>query len=158
MASKTLSIWQQLTLGFLLVLAVISFAIIWIFDLSVQPHQDARARAEKVAKSYSDLDKIDNFAIFSKEKTYYSLQGRSADNDQLAVLVPESGGDVLIYNLNHGLTADEAAAVAKENGAGSAKKVTMGAIDEKAVWEVYADRAYYYIDFESGDFISKEGL
>lgn len=158
MERNHLSVWQQLALGIFLILTVLAFSLIWIVDLSARPYQEAKSKAEEVAKTHTDLESIDNFAVFNKKKTYYSLLGKAANGEELAVLVPEAGGDILVYQAKRGLTAEEAAKEAADHGSGPADRVTFGILGRKPIWEVYAGRNYYYIDFETGDLISKEGL
>lgn len=153
-----LSYWRQFILGLFLLLTVLTFSLLAVFDYAAQPMRQARTRAEKLAKTYTDLKKVDHFAVFNHQTSYYSLDGKTASGDRLAVLIPEEGGDIFSYELDQGVTRTEAAEVAVENGAEITGRVILGQIKGQPVWEVNAGKVYYYIDFETGDLVSKEGL
>ncbi len=51
----------------------------------MDPYQSAKVTASKIARQYADLDKVDRFAIYNGEKSYYSLLGKNRKKTQLAV-------------------------------------------------------------------------
>lgn len=68
-------IWQYI-IGSVIVLVVLTFSFLYILNLSMDPYQSAKVTASKIARQYADLDKVDRFAIYNGEKSYYSLLGK----------------------------------------------------------------------------------
>ena len=64
----------------------------------------------------------------------------------------------LAKELDQGVSQSKAESIAKENGAGTIDKVTMGYFQDQPIWEVKSGGTYYLIGFESGQLVSKEGL
>ncbi|HFU4000248.1 TPA: DUF5590 domain-containing protein [Streptococcus suis] len=148
----------QLVLGSFILLSVVTFSIFTIWDLSVAPFKNVRRQAVAVAKEYADLQTVDSFAIYNGSETYYSLIGSNSEGESLAVIIPEESNTVYVYPTANGITKEEAQAVAKNNGAGDVDKIVLGYSDGKPIWEVKSGTAYYIVEFETGNFIKREGL
>lgn len=148
----------QLFIGIAVLLTVLTFSIFMIWDVAGKPFADVRHKAFEVARQYADLQAMEQFVIYNGQETYFSLQGLNSQGQAIAVLVPEGQTTVYVYPLENGLTEEEAGAKAQENGAGEIERAILGYKDGRPIWELKSGGAYYLVDFETGDFIKKEGL
>ena len=150
-------IWQYI-IGSVIVLAVLTFSFLYILNLSMEPYQSAKVTASRIARQYADLDKVDRFAIYNGEKSYYSLLGKNRKKTQLAVLIEADSDKIYTYELSKGISQEKAKQIAKESGAKQIDKVTFGYVKERPIWEVKSGTTYYNVGFETGTLLSKEGL
>ena len=111
-----------------------------------------------MAKEYADLEKVDSFAIYNGQESYYSLLGKTNKGVETAVLIAKDSNQIRVYRLDEGISQSEAQSIAKGNRAGTIDKVTMGYFKDQPIWEVKSGGTYYLIGFESGQLVSKEGL
>ncbi|HEL1737932.1 TPA: DUF5590 domain-containing protein [Streptococcus suis] len=154
MASKT----GQLVLGSFILLSVVTFSIFTIWDLAAKPFSDVQNHAISVARDYADIEVIDDVSIYNGVETYFSVQGKTSQGEMIAVIIPEETNTVYVYPMANGISKEEAQAVATENGAGEIEKSVLGYRDAKPIWEVKSGTAYYLVEFETGNFIKREGL
>ncbi|MCI3917386.1 DUF5590 domain-containing protein [Streptococcus intermedius] len=150
-------VWQYI-IGSAMVLTVLTFSFLYILNLSMNPYQSAKETASKIARQYTDLDKVDRFAIYNGKKSYYSLLGKNRKKTQLAVLIEADSDKIYTYELSKGISQEKAEKIAKDNGAKQIDKVTFGYIDGQPIWEVKSETTYYNVDFETGTILRKEGL
>ncbi|HFU4433258.1 TPA: DUF5590 domain-containing protein [Streptococcus suis] len=154
MASKT----GQLVLGSFILLSVVTFSIFTIWDIAAAPFNNARSHAVAVATEYADLQTVNDFSIYNGTETYFCVFGVTSQGEMIAVIIPEETNTVYIYPMANGISKEEAQAVATENGAGEIEKSVLGYRDAKPIWEVKSGTAYYLVEFETGNFIKREGL
>ena len=150
-------IWQYL-IGIFIVLSVLVFSFFAVLQVSMQPRQSVKETSSRLAKEYADLEKVDSFAIYNGQESYYSLLGKTSKGVEKAVLIAKDTNEIRVYRLDQGVSQTEAESIAKENGAGIIDKVTMGYFQDQPIWEVKSGGTYYLIGFESGQLVSKEGL
>ena len=153
----SLPIWQYL-IGIFIVLSVLVFSFFAVLQVSMQPRQSVKEASSRLAKEYADLEKVDSFAIYNGQESYYSLLGKTSKGVEKAVLIAKDTNEIRVYRLDQGVSQAEAESIAKENGAGTIDKVTMGYFKDQPIWEVKSGGTYYLIGFESGQLVSKEGL
>ena len=150
-------IWQYL-IGIFIVLSVLVFSFFAVLQVSMQPRQSAKEASSRLAKEYADLEKVDSFAFYNGQESYYSLLGKTSKGVEKAVLIAKDSNEIRVYRLDQGVSQTEAESIAKENGAVTIDKVTMGYFQDQPIWEVKSGGIYYLIGFESGQLVSKEGL
>ncbi|WP_041823184.1 DUF5590 domain-containing protein [Streptococcus intermedius] len=150
-------VWQYI-IGSAMVLTALTVSFLYILNLSMNPYQSAKETASKIARQYTDLDKVDRFAIYNGKKSYYSLLGKNRKKTQLAVLIEADSDKIYTYELSKGISQEKAEKIAKDNGAKQIDKVTFGYIDGQPIWEVKSETTYYNVDFEKGTILRKEGL
>ncbi|WP_156018783.1 cell wall elongation regulator TseB-like domain-containing protein [Streptococcus ruminantium] len=148
----------QLSVGSFILLSVITFSIFVIWDLAAKPFSDVRYHAIAVARKYADLQFVKDFSVYNGTETYFSLRGSTSKGESIAVIVPEATNTVYVYTLANGISESQAQAIAQKNGAGEGERIVLGYRDGKPIWEVKSGTAYYLIEFETGNFIKKEGL
>ncbi|MCY7024340.1 MULTISPECIES: DUF5590 domain-containing protein [Streptococcus] len=150
-------IWQYL-IGIFIVLSVLVFSFFAVLQVSMQPRQSAKEASSRLAKEYADLEKVDSFAFYNGQESYYSLLGKTSKGVEKAVLIAKDSNEIRVYRLDQGVSQAEAKSIAKENGAGTIDNVTMGYFQDQPIWEVKSGGTYYLIGFENGQLVSKEGL
>ncbi|MGQ7372571.1 cell wall elongation regulator TseB-like domain-containing protein [Streptococcus suis] len=148
----------QVLVGLFVLITVLVFTTFWVWEKAAQPYAMARNQAESVAREYANVDSIDSFAIYNGTETFYSLEGTDKEGVDLLILVPEKSGSILTYQKSAGVSEVEAQEIATNNGATSIDRVVLGFEEGKPIWEVKSGTAYYIVDFETGDFVKKEGL
>ncbi|HFI2437403.1 TPA: DUF5590 domain-containing protein [Streptococcus suis] len=148
----------QLIAGSFILLSVMTFSIFVIWDLAAKPFSDVQNHAISVARDYADIEVVDDVSIYNGAETYFSVQGKTSQGEMIAVIIPEESNTVYVYPTANGITKEEAQTVAKNNGAGDVDKIVLGYSDGKPIWEVKSGTAYYIVEFETGNFIKREGL
>ncbi|HFI0461517.1 TPA: DUF5590 domain-containing protein [Streptococcus suis] len=148
----------QLIAGSFILLSVMTFSIFVIWDLAAKPFSDVQNHAISVARDYTDMEVVDDVSIYNGTETYFSVQGKTSQGEMIAVIIPEESNTVYVYPTANGITKEEAQTVAKNNGAGDVDKIVLGYSDGKPIWEVKSGTAYYIVEFETGNFIKREGL
>jgi len=128
-------IWQYL-IGIFIVLSVLVFSFFAVLQVSMQPRQSAKEASSRLAKEYADLEKVDSFAFYNGQESYYSLLGKTSKGVEKAVLIAKDSNEIRVYRLDQGVSQAEAKSIAKENGAGTVDKVTMGYFQDQPIWEV----------------------
>ncbi|MBO0481704.1 DUF5590 domain-containing protein [Candidatus Enterococcus courvalinii] len=137
-------------------LAVIVFSSIFYLR-SNRPYAQAEKEATALAKKYANLENVDQFYWYTREKTYFSLMGTNEKNQKIVVIIPKSGDKVKVLDQNKGLTEEEAKQKIQEaHPEAVIEKATLGIFEDQPVWEVVAKGTdnslnYYLITFESGD-------
>ncbi|HEL2497344.1 TPA: DUF5590 domain-containing protein [Streptococcus suis] len=154
MASKT----GQLVSGSFILLSVVTFSIFTIWDIAAAPFNNVRSHAVAVATEYADLQTVNDFSIYNGTETYFCVFGVTSQGEEVAVLIPEASSTVYVYPLVQGISQEEAQAIAKKNGASQVERTILGLRDGKPIWEVKSGTAYYLVEFETGNFIKREGL
>lgn len=151
-------IWKQLCIGLSVIFIVGLFSFFFILEEIAKPFQNAEQAAVRTAKQYVDLNEVRQVETYNGSQTYYSVVGRNKENQELLVLVPQQSSDIYIYNMEDGITQEQAEQLAQENGATRVEKATLGYEKGRPIWEIKAGTAYYLIDFETGDLLKKEGI
>lgn len=142
---------------------VLTFILLFFFVLFVlfyvrvqRPTQQATREALAIAEKYAQLDKVDAFYKFVRRETYFSFTGTNQDNEAIAVIIPKSGGDVVILEQSVGLSEEEVRQrVAQTHQEVTIEKVALGLYEKEPVWEVTTKQAdglftYYLLSFQDG--------
>ncbi len=148
----------QCLIGFFVLAFSVVFLILYVWEQSSRPFEEARVGAQQIAQQYADVSQVDDFTIYNGTETYYSLKGKDKSGDEVYVLIPSASSTIYVYPVGAGITKEEAQAIAQENGAKTADRTILGYRDGKPIWEVKSGTAYYLVDFETGDFVKMEGL
>jgi uncharacterized protein YpmB len=146
----------------LIILAIVLFlfvSFLLFFFKAYQPMLVAKTQVRAIAKSAAGMQKVKKFYHFNRKKTYYAMQGRDNNNQEIYVIVPESGLKITVIKKDQGITEEEAASLIKK----SAQKVistNIGLYDDKPVWEVITKSDskkfnYYLLDFKTGKNVKK---
>ena len=155
--NKKILIWQYV-IGIGILLTVLAFSLLNLFNLSMEPYRVARSNSIELARKYAGVSKVDSFGIYNGDKTYYSLLGETDREKKKAVLIEEGSDKIFVYELSEGTSKKQAEKIAKKNGADAIDKVTFGYLNDRPIWEVKSGKSYYIVDFEKRKLLSKEGL
>ena len=137
---------------------MLAFSLLNLFNLSMEPYRTARSNSIELARKYAGVSKVDSFAIYNGDKTYYSLLGETDQEKKKAVLIEKGSDKIFVYELSDGASKKEAKRIARKNGADAIDKVTFGYLNDRPIWEVKSGKSYYIVDFEKRKLLSKEGL
>ena len=155
--NKKILIWQYV-IGIGILLTVLAFSLLNLFNLSMEPYRVARSNSIELARKYAGVSKVDSFGIYNGDKTYYSLLGETDQEKKKAVLIEKGSDKIFVYELSEGTSKKEAERIARKNGADEIDKVTFGYLNDRPIWEVKSGKSYYIVDFEKRKLLSKEGL
>lgn len=156
--TKELSPLKQYLLGLALVVFSGAFASFIILYLALKPDLQASQQAKEVATAAGQLVTSQMVERYSGESLYYSVYGQNQAGQDLVVSINQADGQIYINQLTQGITAKEAKVKAQENGAGAIKRTVFGIYQGQAIWEVTSGKAYYLIDFVTGNLVKKEGI
>ena len=150
---------QVKILGLILILAVVLISLV-LFQ-SASPMRKAKKEGIKIAQSVADIQQVDEFYWFTREKTYFTVVGEDKNQVEKVVFLPQDGSEALVMEQKEGLTDKEAIQkVLDLKETSKIKKVSVGIYDNKPTWEIVAKSkdggiVYYLIDFKNGDVIKK---
>ncbi len=156
--NKGLTLGKQLLLGGFILISVLVFSGLYFIELATSPFVSAKEKAEQVAKDYADIQSVSSVSTYNGSASYYSLVGENTDGQEVLVLIATDSSDIFVYQMDQGISQEEAESIAQENGATTVDKVTLGYEADQPIWEVKSGTAYYLIGFESGELIKKEGI
>ncbi len=137
--------------------AIILFATIF-YVRSTRPLNQAKAEAVTIAEKYADIDKVDKFYWFNRNKTYFTVTGTNTKGQNIIVIIPKSGEKVTVLKNPDGLTENKAKAAAKAvDTTAEIKNAALGIYQDQVVWEVTTSSSknlnFYLIDFKTGDLV-----
>lgn len=128
--SKRMIIWG--------IIALI-LVVIWGFYMIAQmPYRQARSEAFQLAERYAKVDNIDNFYIYNRKQTYYTIEGENNNHQEVYVVIPKKANRVDIYDKSKGITQKEAQQIVKQQlKSKTIIKAVFGMRDGKIpIWEV----------------------
>ncbi len=137
------------------ILALIIFVSSIVYTRVSRPVRQAKAEATQIAQRAANIETVENFYWFTRDETYFSIVGLDNKEEEMIVIIPQSGNKITILQQSEGLTENEARRMVKKNHPEEAvKKANLGVVDEKIVWEVMTENdagiMYYLIDFKEG--------
>ncbi|WEV44922.1 DUF5590 domain-containing protein [Streptococcaceae bacterium ESL0687] len=145
------SLGIQLTIGILSLIAVSMLAVIIFTKTSMSPYDQARKEAISLAKANSSMKEATVFDIVNTDQTVYSVRGKTASNEDVAVLIAggekkDSPLDIRTINLSEGFNLDNLP------DASNAKYIRLGLYKNKEVWELMDSLNNYKVyDFKTGE-------
>lgn len=136
-------------------LAIILFSSIF-YIRSSRPMRQAKKEAIAYAEKYADIETVDKFYWFTRDKTYFTILGQDKNGQDLVVIIPKSGEKVMVYPQSEGITEDKARSLVAQNHSGeSFQKASLGLYDDTPVWEIVTktDQGlnYYLLQFKGGE-------
>ncbi|MGT2665813.1 cell wall elongation regulator TseB-like domain-containing protein [Streptococcus rifensis] len=123
----------------------------------IRPYRKDKEEAIKIANQYTGLETVDSYSLFHFDESYYSLSG-STDSQDIHVLIPQDGGQILTFSAEEGVSANEVKEAVQKLGTQQIKRVTLGIIDNQPVWEVFSDGQFFYFNFKTGEQVSEEDI
>lgn len=138
------------------VIVILSCVLIF-FIRADRPMSRAREEALELAQAHTDLTTVTDFYWFTRKETYFTLIGTNSKDEEVLVIIPQSGEKITVMKPSEGLSEEEVLAKVMTADQGiQIKKVTLGMVDQQPTWEVVAKTAnndlnYYLVDFKTGD-------
>lgn len=124
---------------------------------SVRPIRQAEKQALEFASKYVDIEQVSDFYWFTREESYFTIVGTTADSKDVVVFIPQKGDRIKIMQQDEGLSRDDAInKIEKEYSDATTLKVSLGIFKDQPVWEVVTENKnkslnYYLISFTTGN-------
>lgn len=134
---------SQITIGILILVIAGMLAVGLFFWKALVPYSNARTEAIKVARQQTDIKTVTAFDIATSDETTYSVEGKDASGQKIAVLIPKKSSEISVVDLDKGTSPDKL--TEKDT-----KSVVLGLYKGKAVWEVNNQSGFKLYDFSSG--------
>lgn len=124
--------WATIT-----VVAFLIVTMIIIYVRAQSPRIQARHEAVAMAKKYANLTHEQQFYIYNRQTTYYTVAGTNKKGQKIYVVIPKKGNQVNILAQNKGITADQAVQISKKHPQFKhLLNVGLGYYQDIPVWEV----------------------
>lgn len=95
---------------------ILILLIVWGFYMVAQlPYREAKSESFQMAAKYAKVDNIENFYIYNRNSTYYTIEGKNNDNQDVYVVIPKKGNKVNIYEKSKGISQKSAENTIKQN-------------------------------------------
>lgn len=126
---------------------------------AMKPVKSAREIAETIAKKETDMKKMDSFQLYNGKESYYILEGKNDNNEDIIVWINKENHQVTQRMKKDGLTKQEALNILlSKQSPEKINAVRLGMYDELPVWEIYSHTDkdslnYHWIDFETGEIL-----
>lgn len=150
------------TLRWTLITILILILVVWSsVAIANHPKSAAQRQATQIARRYGHLTSTSNFYIFNREKTYYTVAGKTANGQQTLVIVPQNGGDVRVVKQSRGITDQDAInKVKNDKHPKKVMKAAPGLFNGRIVWEVtyvnnHGSMCYDLISFKNGKYVQQ---
>lgn len=131
-----------------LVLVFVIIGIISLFYRSSRPLAQAKEEATTMARKYTDLQTVDDFYRFTREKTYFSLLGEDKKGTKIAVIMPKEGETIKVLNQKDGISESQALQTAAQAYPKERViKADLGLFEDQPVWEVTSESADGGVNF-----------
>lgn len=153
---RQLSPVKQYLLGFGLIFGAILIGLWLLFYTASQPPRSAEAQLRSWASHYAKLDQVEDFTIFAGQATYYSLEGRDANQQAIRLLWTPTSDQPELIAMADGLDRQELTDLANKKGL-TIDKASFGRYQDQLVWEVQSGQTYYLFDFKTGQELRQFG-
>ncbi|UTI41506.1 DUF5590 domain-containing protein [Niallia sp. RD1] len=126
---------------------------------AMKPVKSARETAEEIAMNETDLKNMDSFQLYNGKESYYILEGKNDDNEDIIVWINEKTHQVTEKRKKDGLTKQEALNILlSKQSPEKVNAVRLGMYDGLPVWEIFSHTDkdsinYHWIDFETGEIL-----
>ncbi len=126
---------------------------------AMKPVKSAREIAETIAKKETEMKKMDSFQLYNGKESYYILEGKNDNNEDIIVWINEDNHQVTQRTKKDGLTKQEALNILlSKQSPEKINAVRLGMYDGLPVWEIYSHTDkdslnYHWIDFETGEIL-----
>lgn len=142
--------------GIAILLAIIVMIAIF-YVRSTHPRTQAKKEATEIAKEYAHLESVDKFYWFTRKKTYFSVTGKNDKGEELAVIIPKSGGKVTVLNQKSGVVEGHIRQIIEtEYQEKAIQKISLGLYNDEPTWEIVTTNdegllSYYLLSFENAE-------
>ncbi|ETI66629.1 cell wall elongation regulator TseB-like domain-containing protein [Neobacillus vireti] len=144
-----------------LFIVIIVGIMIKVYFSSVEPLKAAEKKAVALANEKTSLSKVVDFHIYSGLETIDVIEGKDKKGEKIIIWIPEKSKKLVVKKASDGLTKEEAIQkLLEEKNPKKIISVRLGMEKNIPLWEIYYRSEnnlinYYYIDFESGEWLKK---
>jgi len=152
---------KKFILIFILFLIIIFGVSIKVYHTAVKSVNKAENKSISLAKNSSALSEVDDFHIYNGIDTVNVIEGKNKQGKKLIVWIPEKSKKVIVKKASSGLSKQQAVdKLLQEKKPKEIISVRLGMEKNIPLWEIYyrSDNNlinYYYIDFETGEWLKK---
>ena len=154
-------IWRRLVTGVVVLAIAVCLTGIGLLVKAQFPYFQARHEATQMAEKYAHVDKVSHFYWYNRNQTYFTIAGQNDKGQNVYVIIPKNGASVNVYSQRAGISAQQAAQVARNND--TVRKVqapTLGMHAGKPAWEVaylnkQNEQCYVLLSFKTGKVIQQ---
>ena len=149
---------QLKIIGLVLILTIVLISIVLVQSSS--PMRKAKKQGIRISKEIANIETVDDFYWFTREKTYFTVVGIDDNNNEKVVFIPQDGTEAIVMNGDNGIKSNEAVQkVLDLKETKKIKKISLGLYNNQPVWEVVAANSndgisYYLIDFNKGEIVN----
>ena len=143
MRKRKMTPHSQMIIGILTVILALYLASALFIWKSVNPYHTIRTQAIEIAKKKTDLKTAEAFDIATTDSTTYSIVGLNKANQEIGVLVPKKAGNIVVVNLQDGVTPSSL--TSKDT-----HSVVLALYKGQPAWEVNNSSGFKIYDFKSG--------
>jgi uncharacterized protein YpmB len=150
--------WIFIAVLFLLLIAGVS---IRVYVNAIKPVNAAEQQALALAKKSVSISKVNDFHIYNGLESIDVIEGKNKQGENIIVWIPEKSKKVIVKRAKDGLSKQEAIQkLLQEKKPKQIISVSLGMEKDIPLWEIYYRSEnnlinYYYIDFETGEWLKK---
>jgi uncharacterized protein YpmB len=132
-----------------------------VYFSSVQPVKAAEKKAVALANEKTALSKVVDFHIYSGLETVDVIEGKDKKGEEIIIWIPEKSKNLIVKKASDGLSKEQAIQkLLEEKNPKKIISVRLGMEKNIPLWEIYYRSEnnlinYYYIDFETGEWLKK---
>lgn len=145
----------------MLFIVVVLGISIKVYFSSVQPVKAAEKKAVALANEKTALSKVVDFHIYSGLETVDVIEGKDKKGEEIIIWIPEKSKNLIVKKASDGLSKEQAIQkLLEEKNPKKIISVRLGMEKNIPLWEIYYRSEnnlinYYYIDFETGEWLKK---
>lgn len=145
----------------IVVVLVIVGSLVKVYLTAMSPVKSAESKAVSLAKEKTQLDGVDHFHIYNGNETVDIIEGKDKNGQKIIVWIPEKSKKVIVKKAKDGLTKQQAVQkLLEETKPQKIISVRLGMEKGIPLWEIYYQSEnnlinYYYVDFQSGQWLKK---
>ncbi|MDR0299696.1 MAG: DUF5590 domain-containing protein [Streptococcaceae bacterium] len=140
---RKVSLADQIMIGALSVILASFIAYFLFIQVAIGTTESTRNQLIKIAKSKTNLVKVETYNFVTTDKSYYSLTGIDANGNKIGVIVPENSGDISLVKLSDGVSSSSL----PQTGATT---IDLSLFKGQTVWEVNTKTTFKIYDFKTG--------
>jgi len=132
-----------------------------VYFQAVKPVSKAEEKAVAAVNKKMKISELQDVQLYNGTETYYVVRAKNQKNQDTISWVSEKTGQVVIKKVNEGISQEQAVdKLLQEKDPKEIISVKLGMIKKRQCWEIYYISRnnlinYYYVDFESGEWLRK---
>lgn len=145
---------------FFLIILIIGGIGTYLYIGTTKSMEVGKSKAIEIAMTQTKLMTVEDFSVYNGKESYYVVKGKNNQDIDIYVLINKETQKVVVKQLRHGISSEEALAKVFSTTPPNNVKVQLGIENHIVLWEItYLNEAnklnYYYIDFETGELLKK---